>query len=65
MDSEKLFIAGIVIMICTLILSITTYNMQTNSLVAEVVKSGVDPISARCGFEPRMDICIINETQSK
>lgn len=53
MDENKFWIAvwGIIgIVVCTLIVSITLFNMSVNERISEMVAKGANPIQAACAI---------------
>jgi hypothetical protein len=64
-NGEVCALVCILLLAMTLICSCTVLAMEEDRLVAEAIASGVDPVRAACGFDPRADLCLINETKSK
>jgi ABC-type amino acid transport system permease subunit len=70
MDSDARFwvwVWGVVgAVIITLILSVAYNNVQSNQLIASAIKSGADPIDAKCAFEGNTtQVCLNRSTVVK
>lgn len=55
-----------VLLFATLVGGIAYYNVKEAALIAEAINNGAEPMDASCAITgSRLDVCIINETQSK
>ena len=52
------FVVGIVGITIAMIVAVTTYNMNANERIVEMVKIGANPVSASCAINERIHVCM-------